>query len=181
MQLQYQQTMIFGFILVRICQVALLHLRYNTKHLVLGELFRNLLLFFFFYNKQMALISLLTSSVSAASITTTARVATAWSVTIVIPLVATPAAATETTLPVVKAFFRGWACLAALLVVLLQQTFGLLALQLDVRHGLEEVANLRESKVGFESDRGDHGRGRERQSIQQESDGKRKRKEGWGL
>lgn len=130
----------------------------------------------------MALISSLTSSVAAASISTTARVATAWTITIVIPLVATPAAATETALPVVKAFFRGWACLAALLVVLLQQTFGLLALQLGVRHGLEEVANLRESKVGFESDRGDHGRGRERQSIQQRVGWKEKeRKEGWGL
>lgn len=112
-------------------------------------------------------ISLVTSSVAAPSISTAALVATSWSITIVITLVAATAAASaaaattapETTLPVVKAFLWGRAGLAALLVVLLQETLGLFALHLLEGHVLQEVANLRESKVGLESDRVDRGGG----------------------
>lgn len=111
-------------------------------------------------------ISLVTSSVAAPSISTAALVATSWSITIVITLVAATASATaaaaaapETTLPVVKAFLWGRAGLAALLVVLLQETLGLVALHLLEGHVLQEVANLRESKVGLESDRVDRGGG----------------------
>lgn len=127
-------------------------------------------------------MSLVTSSVAAPTISTTALVATSWSITIVVTLVATTATAAtapETALPVVKAFLRGRAGLAALLVVLLQQTFSLLARHLHEGHVLQEVANLRESKVGLESDRVDGeglggGGGRERgDSIHQELDGKR--------
>lgn len=104
-----------------------------------------------------------TSSVAAPTVSTTALVATSWSIAIVVALVATAAAATapETALPVVKAFLRGRPGLAALLVVLLQETFSLIALQLREGHVLQEVANLRESKVGLESDRvdGEGGRG----------------------
>lgn len=108
-------------------------------------------------------ISLVTSSVAAPSISTAALVATSWSITIVITLVAATAtasaaaAAPETTLPVVKAFLWGRAGLAALFVVLLQETLSLVALHLLKGHVLQEVANLRESKVGLESDRVDHG------------------------
>lgn len=110
-------------------------------------------------------ISLVTSSVAAPSISTAALVATSWSITIVITLVAATAtasaaaAAPETTLPVVKAFLWGRAGLAALLVILLQETLGLFALHLLEGHVLQEVANLRESKVGLESDRVDRGGG----------------------
>lgn len=100
----------------------------------------------------------LTPSVSTRSISTTILVATTGSITVVIPLEATTAAATEPTLPVVKAFLRGRASLTALLIILLQQIFSLIALQLNDCHRLQEVASLRESKVGFESDRGDHRR-----------------------
>lgn len=107
-------------------------------------------------------ILLVTSSVAAASISTAALVATSRSITIVVTLVATAAAAAaaspETALPVVKAFLWGRAGLAALLVVLLQETFSLVALHLHEGHVLQEVANLRESKVGLESDRVDGGR-----------------------
>lgn len=120
---------------------------------------------------------LLTSSVTTASISTAVLVATAGPITVVISLEASAsAAAPEPTLPVVKAFFRGWASLAALLIVLLQQSFSLFALQLSVRHCLQEVASLRKSKVGLESDSGDHRRRRERQPIQQGADGEKERK-----
>ena len=109
-------------------------------------------------------------------------VATAGPITVVVPLEATAAAATEPALPVVKAFLGGRASLAALLIVLLQQSFSLSALQLNVRHRLQEVARLGESKVGLESDRGDHRRRRERQPIQEETDGeKEKEREGQGV
>lgn len=121
----------------------------------------------------------LTSSVSTASISTAVLIATAGPIAVVISLEATAtaaataaAAATEPALPVVKAFLRGRASLAALLIVLLQQIFSLILLQLNERHCLKEVASLWESKVGLESDRGDHRRRRrERQPIQQEMDG----------
>lgn len=125
---------------------------------------------------------MLTSSVSTASISTAVLVATARSITIVISLKATATAATEPALPVVKAFLRGWASLAALLIVLLQQIFSLITLQLSVRHRLQEVASLRKSKVGLESDRGDHRRRGKRQPIQQEMDGEKEReREGKGV
>lgn len=125
----------------------------------------------------------LTSSVSTASVSTAVLVATAGPITVVIPLEATSTAATEPALPVVKAFLGGWASLAALLIVLLQQAFSLVALQLNERHCLQEVASLRESKVGLESDRGDHRMRRERQPIQQKMDGEaeREREGGRGL
>lgn len=104
-------------------------------------------------------ISLVTSSVAAPAVSTAALVATSWSITIVVALVAAAAAAApETTLPVVKAFLWGRAGLAALLVVLLQETLGLVALHLREGHLLQEVANLRESKVGLEGDRVDRRR-----------------------
>lgn len=97
-------------------------------------------------------ISLITSSVAAPSISTAALVATSWSIAIVIALVAAAATAAttpEAALPVVKAFLWGRAGFAALLVVLLQETLGLVALHLHEGHLLQEVANLRESKVGL--------------------------------
>ncbi len=123
----------------------------------------------------------LTTSVSTAPISTAVLVTTTGPIAVIIPLEATTTAATEPALPVVKAFLRGWASLAALLIVLLQQIFSLIALQLNERHRLQEVASLRESKVGLESDRGDHRRRRrERQPIQQETDGEAERKRGVG-
>lgn len=119
----------------------------------------------------------LTSSVPTASVSTTVLIATTGPITVVIPLEATTAAAAEPALPVVKAFIRGRASLAALLIVLLQQIFSLISLQLNERHRFQEVASLRESKVGLESDRGDHRRRRERQPIQQETDGEEKKRE----
>lgn len=100
----------------------------------------------------------LTSSVSTPSISTTVLVATTGSITVVIPLEATTTAATVSTLPVVKAFLRGWASLTTLLIVLLQQIFSLITLQLNERHCLQEVARLGESKVGFKSYRRVHRR-----------------------
>lgn len=100
----------------------------------------------------------LTSSVPAAPVPAAALVAAAGSLAVVIPLEATASAATEPALPVVKAFVRGRAGLAALLIVLLQQSFGLVLLQLSERHPLQEVTSLRESKVGLGRDRGDHRR-----------------------
>lgn len=126
----------------------------------------------------------LTSSVTTASVSTAVLVATAGPITVVITLEAsTAAAAPEPTLPVVKAFFRGWASLAALLIVLLQQSFSLFALQLSVRHCLQEVASLRKSKVGLESDSGDHRRRRERDSPSSKGrmEKKRERERGRGL
>lgn len=104
-----------------------------------------------------------TSSVAAPSISAAALVATSWPITIIVTLVATTAAttATETALPVVKAFLWGRAGLAALLVVLLQESFSLIALHLHEGHVLQEVANLRESKVGLEGNRVDHRKGKE--------------------
>lgn len=98
----------------------------------------------------------LLTSVSAPSVSTSVLVATARVVTVVIPLVATATAPSEPTLPVVKAFIGRWAGLAALLVVLLQQIFGLVALQLDEGHGLQEVTGFGDSEVGFGRDRGNH-------------------------
>ena len=119
----------------------------------------------------------LTSSVSTASISTAILVPAAGPFAVVVSLEAASAAAAEPGLPVVEALFRGRASLAALLIVLLQQLFGLVSLQLSERHRLQEVASLRDSKVGLESDRGDHRRRRrrERQPIQQEMDGETER------
>lgn len=119
----------------------------------------------------------LTSSVSTPSISTTVLVATTGSITVVIPLEATTTAATESTLPVVKAFLRGWASLTTLVIVLLQQIFSLITLQLNERHRLQEVARLRESKVGFKSDRRGH---RRRKTAHPARDGWKER-EGWGV
>lgn len=100
---------------------------------------------------------LFTSSVSTPSVSTSVLVATAGVIAVVIPLVATTTATSEPTLPAVKAFIGRGAGLAALLVVLLQQIFGLVALQLDEGHGLQEVTGFGESEVGFRRDRGNHG------------------------
>ena len=125
---------------------------------------------------------MLTSSVATASISTAVLVAAAGSFAAIVPLEATATGATaaEPALPVVEAFFRGRAGLAALLIVLLHQLFSLLLRQLNVRHRLQEVASLRESKVGLESDRGDH---RRRERAHPARDGWReeeKEREGWG-
>lgn len=72
----------------------------------------------YYKNKWVMLAASVTSSVSTASITTV-LVAPAGSITVVIALEATTAAAAEPTLSVVKAFLRGRASLAALLIVLL--------------------------------------------------------------
>lgn len=102
-------------------------------------------------------IVLFTSSVTTPSVSTSALVATAGVFAVVVPLVTTTAAASEATLPVVKAFIGGWTGLAALLIVLLQQIFGIVALQLNEGHGLQEVTGVGEGEVGFRRDRGNHG------------------------
>lgn len=101
-----------------------------------------------------AVLDVLFTSVSTPSISASVLVATAGVIAVVVPLVATTTATSEPTLPVVKAFIRRWASLAALLVVLLQQIFGLFAFQLDEGHGLQEVTGFGDSEVGFRRDRG---------------------------
>lgn len=97
-------------------------------------------------------------------------VATTGPITVVVPLEATAASATEAALPVVVALLRGRTSLAALLIVLLHQLFSLITLQLDEGHPLQEITSLGESEVGLERN---HGWSREEESIQREMDGER--------
>lgn len=90
----------------------------------------------------------LTSSVST-PIAAAALVATTGAVAAVVALVAAAATAAEATLPVVKAFVRGRPGAAAVVIVLFQQLFSFVTLQLSEGHGLQEVADLREGEVGF--------------------------------
>ena len=88
------------------------------------------------------MLNVVFTSVSTPSISTSVLVATAGVIAVVIPLVATTTTTSEPTLPVVEAFIRRGAGLAALLVVLLQQIFSLVALQLDEGHCLQEVTGF---------------------------------------
>lgn len=103
------------------------------------------------------MLNVVLTSVSAPPVSASVLVATAGVITVVITLVATTTATSEPTLPVVKAFIRGRAGLAALLIVLLQQIFSIFTLQLDEGHGFQEVTGVGESEVGFRRDRGNHG------------------------
>ena len=70
--------------------------------------------------------------------------------TVVIALEA-PATATEASGAVVKSLVGRWACLAALLVVLLDGDISLFALLLGESHFIQKLARIREHIVGYGS------------------------------
>lgn len=100
-----------------------------------------------------------TSSVVASSSATTATTTSAVletssvasrraSVVITLETAATPTAS-EATTSVVKALFRGWAGLPAFLVILPHQLVCFLSLELNEQNLIQEVPNIRQSKVSF--------------------------------
>lgn len=100
-----------------------------------------------------------TSSVVASSATTAAATTSAVleassvasrraSVVITLETATTPTAS-EATTSVVKALFRGWTGLPAFLVILPHQLVCFLSLELNEQNLIQEVPNIRQSKVSF--------------------------------